>query len=157
MYRFQQTLSHIVYSPPLVPLVPPDAPIPSSNSLPEDLNTVTMQSIRNADLDSSTAEWIEAQLSSGASSHNNHTGEVKWLRLKEGLKGVVHRMASEVRMSRRVSAPVALGFAGLIQLSRAGFTIGLACERCTVGLVSNVCLGASCLYLSRFGIRLLIW
>lgn len=54
----------------------------------------------NADLDSSTTEWIEAQLSAGAAGGikvNSSTGEVKWDRLREGLQGVVHRLATEVR------------------------------------------------------------
>lgn len=58
---------------------------------------VTIQSIMNADLDSSTTEWIEAQLSAGSSlGVANPTGIVKWNRLREGLQGVVHRLASEV-------------------------------------------------------------
>ncbi|CAB1103813.1 unnamed protein product [Ectocarpus sp. CCAP 1310/34] len=66
-------------------------------SQPEDLNMVTIQSIMNADLDSSTTEWIEAQLSAGSSlGVANPTGIVKWNRLREGLQGVVHRLASEV-------------------------------------------------------------
>ncbi|CAM9427493.1 unnamed protein product [Ectocarpus fasciculatus] len=65
-------------------------------SQPEDLNMVTIQSIMNADLDSSTTEWIEAQLSAGSSlGVANPTGIVKWNRLREGLQGVVHRLASE--------------------------------------------------------------
>lgn len=51
----------------------------------------------NADLDSSTTDWIEAQLSAGALGVKSSTGEMKWNRLKEGLQGVVHRLASEVR------------------------------------------------------------
>lgn len=58
---------------------------------------VTIQSIMNADLDSSTTEWIEAQLSAGALGVKTPTGEMKWNRLREGLQGVVHRLASEVR------------------------------------------------------------
>jgi len=68
----------------------------SRHSQPEDLNTVTIQSIMNADLDSSTTEWIEAQLSSGALGVKASTGEMKWNRLREGLQGVVHRLATEV-------------------------------------------------------------
>lgn len=58
---------------------------------------MTIQSIMNADLDSSTTEWIEAQLSAGALGVKTSSGEVKWNRLREGLQGVVHRLASEVR------------------------------------------------------------
>lgn len=57
---------------------------------------VTMQSIMNADLDSSTTEWIEAQLSAGARAEPNDHGEVKWAKLRTGLQGVVHRLAAEV-------------------------------------------------------------
>lgn len=45
-------------------------------SLPEDLNMVTMQSIISADLDTSTTEWIEAQLSTGSSGPSTASGEV---------------------------------------------------------------------------------
>lgn len=45
-------------------------------SLPEDLNMVTMQSIMSADLDTSTTEWIEAQLSTGSSGPSTASGEV---------------------------------------------------------------------------------
>lgn len=62
---------------------------------------VTIQSIMNADLDSSTTEWIEAQLSSGALGVKPPTGEMKWNTLREGLQGVVHRLASEVRRDQR--------------------------------------------------------
>lgn len=65
---------------------------------------MTIQSIMNADLDSSTTEWIEAQLSAGAAGGiqvNSSTGEVKWDRLREGLQGVVHRLATEVRLRGR--------------------------------------------------------
>lgn len=72
----------------------------SQCSQPEDLNMVTIQSIMNADLDSSTTEWIEAQLSAGALGVKSSTGEVKWNRLREGLQGVVHRLASEVSTNR---------------------------------------------------------
>lgn len=57
---------------------------------------VTMQSIMSADLDSSTTQWIESQLSDGAAVPTSSTGEVKWNRLREGLRGVVHRLALEV-------------------------------------------------------------
>ncbi|CAM9207410.1 unnamed protein product, partial [Scytosiphon promiscuus] len=73
-------------------------------SQPEDLNTVTIQSIMNADLDSSTTEWIEAQLSAGAAGGlkvHSSTGEVKWDRLRQGLQGVVHRLATEYSESKR--------------------------------------------------------
>eukprot|EP00752_Nemacystus_decipiens_P009675 g8644.t1 len=70
-------------------------------SQPEDLNMVTIQSIMNADLDSSTTEWIEAQLSAGALGVKTPTGEMKWNRLREGLQGVVHRLASEFSEAKR--------------------------------------------------------
>eukprot|EP00903_Cladosiphon_okamuranus_P022080 g20305.t1 len=68
---------------------------------PEDLNMVTIQSIMNADLDSSTTDWIEAQLSAGALGVKTPSGEMKWNRLREGLQGVVHRLASEFSEAKR--------------------------------------------------------
>lgn len=91
------------------PPSPPPAPAPRRPplyqksswgcfSLPEDLNTVPVQSIMCADIDSSTAEWMEAQLSPPASSAGAGVtvGAAKWGRLREGLQNVVHRMAREV-------------------------------------------------------------
>lgn len=77
---------------------------------------VTIQSIMNADLDTSTTEWIEAQLSAGALGVKSPTGEMKWNRLREGLQGVVHRLASEVRWghSRREGAHGGAGGGGLV-------------------------------------------
>lgn len=54
---------------------------------------VTRQSIINADLDPLTTDWIEAQLSS---SHGSW-GEMRSSRVKDGLQGVVYRLALEVR------------------------------------------------------------
>lgn len=54
---------------------------------------VTRQSIMNADLDSLTTDWIEAQLSSAHGSW----GEMRSSRLSDGLQGMVYRLALEVR------------------------------------------------------------
>lgn len=50
----------------------------------------------NADLDSSTTEWIEAQLSSGAMGVESSKSGKDWGRLRAGLSGVVNRLAVEV-------------------------------------------------------------
>lgn len=50
----------------------------------------------NADLDSSTTQWIEAQLSSGDMGVETLKGGKDWGRLRAGLSGVVNRMVGEV-------------------------------------------------------------
>ncbi|CAN0152515.1 unnamed protein product [Ascophyllum nodosum] len=78
-------------------------------SLPEDLNMITRQSIINADLDSSTTEWIQAQLSSGSSPVQGSNRGSKWKRLRTNIRGVISRVADEAVNKQKIESSANTG------------------------------------------------